>query len=118
MVRFMLTEGKKTLLEVYRLNQEDFSEKPSTPALFDKKLGRVTHNESEDLLILFDSGLNSVAKHPTVNLTPPPLKEEIERLGERVYNALNDGVYQAGFATAQSVHDEVVRCAHPPNRFQ
>jgi putative glutathione S-transferase len=39
---------------------------------------------------------------------PEALRSEIEEVNERVYSTLNDGVYKAGFATAQTAHEEAV----------
>jgi putative glutathione S-transferase len=39
---------------------------------------------------------------------PAALREEIDRINDRVYETLNDGVYQAGFATSQEAYEEAV----------
>jgi len=39
---------------------------------------------------------------------PPPLREEIDRVNERVFQDVNYGVYRAGFATRQEVYEAAV----------
>lgn len=37
---------------------------------------------------------------------PEPLRERIDQLNERIYPAVNNGVYRAGFATTQEAYEE------------
>jgi len=39
---------------------------------------------------------------------PESLREEIDALNERIYDAVNNGVYRAGFATTQEAYEEAV----------
>ena len=39
---------------------------------------------------------------------PAALRAEIDRVNERVYTTVNNGVYRAGFATTQAAYDEAV----------
>jgi putative glutathione S-transferase len=40
---------------------------------------------------------------------PPALREEIDRVNALVYENVNNGVYRAGFATAQEAYEEAFR---------
>jgi glutathione S-transferase len=40
-----------------------------------------------------------------VDLYPEPLRDEIDRLGEFIYNRINNGTYKSGFATTQQAYD-------------
>ena len=37
---------------------------------------------------------------------PPALRAEIERVNERVYHNVNNGVYRSGFARSQAAYEE------------
>ena len=37
---------------------------------------------------------------------PETLRQEIDQINERVYHNINNGVYRAGFATAQDAYEE------------
>ncbi|MCF6283045.1 MAG: glutathione S-transferase C-terminal domain-containing protein [Candidatus Polarisedimenticolaceae bacterium] len=41
-----------------------------------------------------------------VDLYPEPLREQIDQINSFVYDHINNGVYQVGFATAQAAYDE------------
>jgi len=97
---------KRTLKEVYEINNPDHASKSTTPALFDKKQGKVIHNES----ILMAKKIyeqRHLGTHPEVELFPDDLVEEIDALYEELYEPLLNGVYRAGFAGTQEVLDEV-----------
>jgi putative glutathione S-transferase len=42
------------------------------------------------------------------DLYPEKLRREIDWLNERIYRTVNNGVYRAGFATAQDKYEEAV----------
>ena len=44
----------------------------------------------------------------SLRLYPADLAAEIDALNPRIYDALNNGVYKAGFATTQAAYDEAV----------
>src|SRR6266478_2126735 len=45
----------------------------------------------------------------TGRVSPPALREEIDRVNALVYENVNNGVYRAGFATAQEAYEEAFR---------
>ena len=44
-----------------------------------------------------------------VDLYPPELREEIDRINDLVYAEVNNGVYRAGFATTQSAYSSALK---------
>jgi putative glutathione S-transferase len=46
------------------------------------------------------------AASPELDLYPARLRDEIDRVNERVYATVNNGVYRAGFAKTQEAYDE------------
>ncbi len=45
----------------------------------------------------------------SVDFYPEALRGEIDRLNEKIYPAVNNGVYRAGFATTQEAYEEAFR---------
>jgi len=75
------------------------------PVLWDKKRGTIVNNESADILRMMNSGFGDLA-NDSLDLYPADLREEIDTLNARIYPALNNGVYRAGFATTQEAYEE------------
>ena len=61
-------------------------------------------NESGDIVRMLGSAFDGVGGDPEVDLYPADLRPEIDRLNELIYATVNDGVYQAGFATSQEAY--------------
>ena len=66
------------------------------------------HNESRELVVLLHDQFRAHAEHPEVDLFPTPLRAELEAFYDQVYEPLLNGVYRAGFALTQAVHDAAV----------
>lgn len=95
------------LHEIYTRAAPEYSGRVTVPALWDRQEATIVSNESADIIRMFNSafdGLDGV-RHD-LDFFPAPLREEIERVNERVYHTVNNGVYKAGFATAQDKYEE------------
>jgi putative glutathione S-transferase len=101
--------GKSYLHEIYQLAKPDYTGRVIVPTLWDKERATIVNNESSDLLRMVNSEFNALAADPGLDLYPEPLRTEIDAVNERVYHAINNGVYKAGFATRQAPHEEAVR---------
>jgi len=100
--------GATYLYENYVKAQPDYTGRVTVPTLWDRRQGGIVNNESADLVRIFNSEFNSVARHPGRDFYPADLREEIEAVNARVYHSVNNGVYKAGFATTQAAYDEAV----------
>jgi putative glutathione S-transferase len=80
----------------------------TVPVLWDKKRKTIVNNESAEIVRMFNSGFDTLADR-SVDLYPQALRADIDALNERIYPALNNGVYRAGFATTQLAYDEAYR---------
>jgi glutathionyl-hydroquinone reductase len=79
----------------------------TVPTLWDKQKQTIVSNESADIIRMFNSafdGLDGVRSD--LDFYPEELHGEIEEVNERVYHTVNNGVYKAGFATAQDKYEE------------
>ena len=45
----------------------------------------------------------------SVDLYPAPLRSEIDKINDRVYTTVNNGVYRCGFAKSQQAYEEAFR---------
>jgi putative glutathione S-transferase len=78
----------------------------TVPVLWDKKLNTIVNNESSEIIRIFNSAFNDIAGNPGLDLCPENLLATIDETNAWVYDNLNNGVYKAGFATAQSEYEK------------
>ena len=97
--------GATYLHELYTRADPAISGRATVPVLWDRKRGTIVNNESAEIVRMFNSGFGDLAD-TTVDLYPAELREEIDALNARIYPALNNGVYRAGFATTQHAYEE------------
>ena len=93
------------LHELYTRAEPHFTGRATVPVLWDKKTGTIVNNESADILRILNSGFGALADD-SVDLYPEKLRRDIDAWNERIYPALNNGVYRAGFATTQEAYEE------------
>ncbi|KAG4192351.1 hypothetical protein ERO13_A07G151400v2 [Gossypium hirsutum] len=98
----------RNLKEVYRLRKGGYDGRATVPMLWDVEKKEVVCNESYDIIEFFNSGLNELAQHPGLDLSPLELKEEIEEWNRVIYPNVNNGVYRCGFAQSQEAYDVAV----------
>ncbi len=93
--------------ELYTRADPHFTGRTTVPVLWDKVQHTMVNNESADIIRMLNSAFDAYGD-ASVNFYPVALRSEIDRLNERMYEALNNGVYRTGFATAQAAYDEAV----------
>lgn len=98
--------GFEFLLDAYLKTDPDFDARVTVPVLWDKQTNRLVNNESSEIIRMLNSEFNEWAENPDLDLYPEDLREEIDRVNERVYNSINNGVYRAGFASTQEAYEE------------
>lgn len=97
--------GATYLHELYTRADPHFTGRATVPVLWDIKTGAIVNNESADILRMFNSGFGALGDE-SVDLYPEELRADIDAWNERIYPALNNGVYRAGFATTQAAYEE------------
>ena len=100
--------GKSKLSELYVLADPRYSGRVSVPVLWDKKRKTIVNNESPDIIRMLNSAFNAFTNIHT-DYYPEKLRPEIDRINDLVYPNINNGVYRAGFATAQAVYEAAFR---------
>lgn len=93
--------------QLYTRAAPTYSGRVTVPVLWDTHHQTIVSNESADIIRMLNSafdGLDGVKAE--LDLYPAELHSEIEAVNERVYHTVNNGVYKAGFATAQDKYEE------------
>ncbi|OLP57215.1 glutathione-dependent reductase [Rhizobium rhizosphaerae] len=97
----------ETLAEIYVKADPGFTGRVTVPVLWDKAQGKIVSNESAEIIRMFNSAFDGLTGS-TLDLYPADLRAEIDALNARIYDAVNNGVYKAGFATRQDAYEEAV----------
>jgi glutathionyl-hydroquinone reductase len=99
--------GSRTLWQVYVRADPNYSGRVTVPVLWDKQKDTIVSNESSEIIRMFNSAFDHLTGS-TADFYPEELRTEIDALNARVYDAINNGVYKAGFATTQEAYEEAV----------
>ncbi|MCW2272188.1 MULTISPECIES: glutathione S-transferase family protein [Pseudomonas] len=89
----------------YTRDDPHYSGRVTVPVLWDKQEQRIVNNESAEIIRIFNRAFNDLTGN-VLDLYPAPLQAEIDTLNERIYPAVNNGVYRAGFATSQQAYEQ------------
>jgi putative glutathione S-transferase len=97
-------DGFEFMHQRYTADTADYTGRVTVPVLWDKKLNRIVSNESAEIIRMFNSAFNGLTGN-TLDFYPEALRPTIDALNERIYPAVNNGVYRAGFATSQHAYE-------------
>ena len=95
--------GARAVHEVYSADPMQYTGRLTVPVMWDKVQGRMVSNESADIVRM----LNGAFAGP--ELYPAAAQTEIDDWNTLIYDTVNNGVYRAGFASAQEPYE---RAAH------
>lgn len=96
--------GLAYLRDLYTKAAPQYTGRVTVPVLWDRKHQTIVNNESAELIRMLNSDFGALASGP--DFYPEPLRDEIDAVNARVYDAINNGVYKAGFATTQDAYEE------------
>ncbi|MFB2769862.1 glutathione S-transferase family protein [Pelatocladus sp. BLCC-F211] len=99
-------EGCRTLPELYNLAVPGYQGRCTVPVLWDTQTKTIVNNESAEIIVMLNSQFNEFATNPGLDLYPEELREQIDRWNEKIYHAVNNGVYRCGFAQSQQAYDK------------
>jgi putative glutathione S-transferase len=91
--------------QLYLAADASYEGRVTVPVLWDKKTKTIVSNESSEIIRMFNTAFNHLTGN-TADYYPQALRATIDALNDRVYDTINNGVYRAGFATAQSAYEE------------
>ena len=92
------------LYQLYQKADPDYSGRVTVPVLWDKATNTIVSNESAEILRMFNKAFDGITGNKN-DYYPSALRDEIDRVNERVYDGFNNGVYRAGFATSQAAYE-------------
>lgn len=95
------------LYEIYTHVEPEYSGRVTVPVLYDLKQDKIVNNESSEIMRMLNSAFDEVGAKEG-DYYPESLHEAIDAINDKVYGAVNNGVYKAGFATKQDVYEEEV----------
>ena len=99
--------GAEFLREIYLRADPKASGRVTVPLLWDIETGTIVSNESSEIIRMFDTGFDRVTGN-RATFHPEGLVDAIDRVNQRIYDTVNNGVYRAGFATTQEAYEEAV----------
>ena len=85
-----------------------YSGRVSVPVLWDKQTRQIVNNSEDDISRTFN-GVFSPLGDGAIDLFPADFAAEQDRLSAFLYENVNSGVYQAGFATTQAAYEKAVQ---------
>jgi glutathionyl-hydroquinone reductase len=124
--------GFKYLREAYLATDPNYRARVTVPVLWDKQTHQIVSNSDDDIMRMFETEFFSAASAGSaapvgsrssvdsadtsasvrvaqargdIDLYPNEHVAEIDSLNEWIYETLNNGVYEAGFATSQKVYE-------------
>jgi len=96
--------GFHYLHQAYTAANPRYTGKVTVPTLWDRKTGRIVNNESSEIIRMLNSEFGGIGAD-TTDYYPQVLRGEIDRINERIYAAVNNGVYRCGFARSQAAYE-------------
>lgn len=97
--------GAQFMHQIYTRARSDYSGRVTVPVLWDRHRETIVNNESSEIIRQLGSAFDELTGN-TLDFYPPALREQIDAWNTRIYPAINNGVYRAGFATTQEAYEE------------
>jgi putative glutathione S-transferase len=92
------------LYQIYTKAKPDYTGRVTVPVLWDQKTQTIVNNESSQIIRMLNSEFNEFSENNN-DFYPKTLRNEIDKINDRVFNFINSGVYKAGFADNQSDYE-------------
>jgi len=92
------------LSQAYATTDPNFNGRVTVPVLWDKETRRIVNNSEDDICRMFNGAFASLGHHK-IDLFPRDIEADQARLSAFIYDTVNNGVYQAGFATSQKSYE-------------
>jgi putative glutathione S-transferase len=99
--------GSDYLYQIYLRADANYSGRVTVPVLWDKHKQTIVSNESSEIIRMFNSAFDDIGA-AAGDYYPAALRTEIDAINDQIYQAVNNGVYRAGFATTQQAYEEAV----------
>ncbi len=100
-----LVAGREFHHQVYTAADPSYSGRVTVPVLWDCQRQTIVNNESAEIIRMLGSAFDGLTGN-SLDLYPQALRADVDAWNERIYPAVNNGVYRAGFATTQAAYEE------------
>ena len=100
------SESCATIPELYQRTRPGYPGRSTVPILWDRKTKTIVNNESGDIIQILNSAFNEFTSDSSQDFYPENLKSMIDNWNEKIYHAVNNGVYRCGFAQTQAAYNE------------
>ena len=97
--------GCRTMPQFYAKAQPGYQGRATVPVLWDSQTNSIINNESSEIIEILNDAFNDWATQPDLDLYPAELQGDINAWNERIYAAVNNGVYRCGFAQTQMAYE-------------
>lgn len=97
-------DGVFELYQAYIAAVPDYTGRVTVPTLWDKKTWTIVNNESSQIIRMLNSAFDAWG-NGSIDLYPEGLRADIDKINERVYATVNNGVYRCGFAKSQEAYE-------------
>ncbi len=97
--------GFAYLSEAYLATNPHFQGRVTVPVLWDKRMRRIVNNNEDDICRMFNDVFAPLAKS-RIELFPRDIAAEQDKLSAFIYEKINNGVYESGFATSQTSYEQ------------
>lgn len=94
------------LWQIYVKANPNYTGRVTVPVLWDKQSGKIVNNESRQIIQMFDREFGEYAND--TDFYPEELQAEIDRVLDKIYQPINNGVYRSGFAVSQAAYNQAV----------
>jgi putative glutathione S-transferase len=99
--------GIRFLDEAYYARDPGYTGGISVPAIVDVPSGKLVTNDYPQITLDLETEWTAFHRPGAPDLYPEKLRGEIDEINEAVFRDVNNGVYQAGFATRQRAYERV-----------
>jgi glutathionyl-hydroquinone reductase len=97
--------GIHYLKEIYTRTKSDFNERPTVPIIVDTKTGLGVTNDHFWIPQQLDTAWKAYQKKDAPDLYPAAFRPDIDELNLFIFNRVNNGVYDLGFARTQEAYE-------------
>ncbi|WP_129691604.1 glutathione S-transferase family protein [Gottfriedia acidiceleris] len=98
--------GVRYMSEIYQKSDQNYSGRPTVPAIIDISSGKVVNNDYFRLTNYFETVWKPYHKKNAPDLYPVSIRQEIDALNEIIFTDVNNGVYKCGFAQSQKAYED------------
>ncbi len=100
--------GFSFLAEAYHASDPEFDGRVTVPVLWDRKTSRIVNNSEDDICRMFAEAFRPFHTRE-IDFFPSDVSARQAELSGLIYDKINNGVYQAGFATSQRAYERAAK---------